>query len=199
MPHFSKWVGRLGLSRKNKNMKKKTIVSVMIIVTIAAIVIFAGCIEEKAPDIPLPPTTSVTSGYIRSYDHQLDFGYEYSEDWEAQATECKFPRERWEEYTKTEGESRIVIDVKSTDLKSLAEVKGFDYIDRDSILKESFVEINDRKAYEVIFKQYPDRKAKWVIFLANDREYTIQCYTTEELYDEYEEIFDHVINSFFIE
>jgi len=180
-------------------MKKKTIVSVMIIVTIAAIVLFAGCIEEKAPDIQPPPTTSVTSGYIRGYDHQLDFGYEYPEDWESQDRECKFPRERWEEYTKAEGESRIVIDVKSTDLKSLAEVKGFGYIDRDSILKESFVTINDRKAYEVIFKQYPDRKAKLVIFLANDREYTIQCYTTEELYDEYEEIFDHVINSFFIE
>jgi hypothetical protein len=92
----------------------------------------------------------------------------------------------------------------STALRSAAatvvkKVKGFEYIDRDSILKESFVEINGRKAYEVIFKQYPDRKAKWVIFLANDREYTIQCYTTEELYDEYEEIFDHVINSFFIE
>lgn len=170
----------------------------MIIVAIAAIVIFAGCIEEKAPDIT-PPTTSVTPGYIRGYDHQLDFGYEYPEDWEAQDRECKFPRERWEEYTKAEGESRIVISVTSTDLKSLAEVKGFDYIDRDSILKDSFVEINDRKAYEVIFKQYPDRKAKWVTFLANDMEYTIYCSTTEELYDEYEEIFDHVINSFFIE
>ncbi len=171
----------------------------MIIVTIAATVIFAGCIEEKAPDIPLPPTTSVTSGYIRSYDHQLDFGYEFPEDWEAQSPECEFPVELVDVFTKAEGETRIVIDVKSTDLNSLAEVKGFEYIDRDSILKESFVEINGRKAYEVIFKQYPDRKAKWVIFLANDREYTIQCYTTEELYDEYEEIFDHVINSFFIE
>jgi hypothetical protein len=198
VPKFIQGWHGWGFGRRIKNMKKRTIVGVMSIVVIAAIVIFAGCIEEKAPDIT-PPTTSVTPGYVRSYDHQLDFGYEYPDDWEAQATECKFPRERWEEYTKAEGESRIVIDVKSTSLKSLAEVKGFDYIDRDSILKESFVEINDRKAYEVIFKQYPDRKAKWVIFLANEREYTIQCYTTEELYDEYEEIFDHVINSFFIE
>ena len=179
-------------------MKKKTIVGGMIIVAIAATVIFAGCIEEKAPDIT-PPTTSVTPGYIRCYDHQLDFGYEYPEDWETQDTECEFPRERCEIFTKAEGESRIVIAVTSTDLKSLAEVKGFEYIDRDSILKEGFVEINDRKAYEVIFKQYPDREAKWVIFLANDREYAVECYTTEELYDEYEEIFDHVINSFFIE
>lgn len=91
-----------------------------------------------------------------------------------------------------------MIRVKSTNLKSLAEVKAFGYIDRESILKERFVEINDKEAYEVIFKQYPDRKAKWVIFLANDKEYAIECYTTEDLYIAPEEIFDHVIGSFII-
>jgi len=80
----------------------------------------------------------------------------------------------------------------------LAEVKAFGYIDQASILKEKFVEINDREAYEVIFKQYPDKKVKWVIFLANDKEYTIQCYTTEDLYAASEGIFDHVIDSFII-
>ena len=89
--------------------------------------------------------------------------------------------------------------VKSTNLMSLAEVKAFGYISRESILKEGFVEINDRKAYEVIFRQYPDKKAKWVIFLANDKEYEIQCYTTEDLYATSEKIFDHVICSFYIE
>ena len=75
------------------------------------------------------------------------------------------------------------------------------YIDRQSILEDGFVEINDREAYEVVFKQQvgwdPDayNHAKWVIFLANGKEYMIRCYATEELYAASEEIFDHVINS----
>ena len=42
-------------------------------------------------------------------------------------------------------------------------------------------------------------KAKWVTFLANDREYRIECYTTEDLYTAHEEIFDYVIASFLID
>ena len=92
-----------------------------------------------------------------------------------------------------------MVSVKLTNLKSLAEVKAFGYIASEAILREGFVEIGNRKAYEVIFKQYPDKKAKWVVFLANDKEYTIECYTTEVLYAASEKIFDHVINSFIIE
>jgi len=104
-----------------------------------------------------------------------------------------------EVYTKKGEPTRIVIVVGSTNFKSLAEVKGFGRIDQQSILKEGFVKINDRQAYEVVFKQYPDKKAKWVTFLANDREYRIECYTTEVFYPEREEIFDYVISSFVID
>lgn len=59
----------VGAFKGNKNMKKKTIVGVMIVVAIAAIVIFAGCIEEKAPaSTPIPSTIPVASGYIKVYD-----------------------------------------------------------------------------------------------------------------------------------
>lgn len=109
------------------------------------------------------------------------------------------PFEKVEVFTKAGEETRIVISVQSTNFKSLAEVKGFGYIDQQSILKDSFVKINDREAYEVVFKQYPDKKAKWVIFLANDREYRIDCRTTEDFYPAREEIFDHVIASFVID
>ena len=109
------------------------------------------------------------------------------------------PFEMVEIFTKEGEETRIVISVQLTNLTSLAEVKGFGYIDQHSILKDGFVTINDRQAYEVVFKQYPDKKARWVIFLANDREYRIDCSTTEELYPARENIFDHVIASFVID
>ena len=146
----------------------------------------------------LPPIIPASEGYIRVYDHKLGYGFEYPEDWEMQVLNVNPPIEVSMKFTKKGEPTRIEVSIKLTDLKSLAEVKAFGYIDRESILEEGFVEINDRKAYEVIFKQYPDKKAKWVIFLANDREYMIRCHTTEDLYAASEEIFDHVINSFYI-
>ncbi len=104
-----------------------------------------------------------------------------------------------EVYTKKGEPTRIVIVVGSTNFKSLAEVKGFGRIDQQSILKEGFVVINNRQAYDVTFKQYPDNKARWVTFLANDREYRIEFYSTEDFYPANEEIFDYVIASVVID
>ena len=101
-------------------------------------------------------------------------------------------------YSKKGEPTRIEIVVGPTRFKSLAEIKAFGYIDQQSILKETFVEINNRQAYDVTFKQYPDNKARWVRFLANGKEYKIAIYTTENLYPTNEEIFDHVIASFVI-
>ena len=66
------------------------------------------------------------------------------------------PYEKVEVFTKAGEETRIVISVQSTNFQSLAKITAFGYIDQQSILKESFVKINDRQAYEVVFKQYPD-------------------------------------------
>jgi len=169
------------------------------------LVVLCMCVEEETETpIPTPPTIPATVGYVRDYDYKLDYGLEYPEDWEMQVQDVNPPIELSMKFIKDEI-ARIEISINLTDLKSLTEVKAFGYIDRQSILEDGFVEINDRKAYEVVFKQQvgwdPDayNKAKWVIFLANDREYMIRCYATEELYSEYEEIFDHVINSFYIE
>lgn len=179
-------------------MNKKLVAGIVILAVIVVVfsIWFVGQMPPTESELPTPPTEPVTPGYIRGYDYKLGCGFEYPEDWEMQIPEYESPYEKVEVFTKKEEPTRIVISVKSTNLKSLAEVKGFGYISRESILEEKFVEINDRKAYEVIFKQYPDKKAKWVKFLANDKEYTIECYTTEDLYAASEEIFDHVINSF---
>lgn len=178
-------------------MNKKLTLGFVILAVIVVIfsIWFVGQLPPTESELPTP-TTTTTAGYIRVYDHKLEYGFEYPEDWEMQIPEYESPYEKVEVFTKRGEPTRIVISVKSTNLKSLAEVKAFGYISRESILKEGFVEINGRKAYEVIFKRYPDKKAKWVIFLANDKEYTIQCYNTEDLYATSEEIFDHVINSF---
>ncbi len=103
-----------------------------------------------------------------------------------------------EVYTKKGEPTRIEITVKPTRFQSLAEIKAFGYIDRQSILEESFVVLNSRQAYDVTFKQYPDNKARWIILLANGKEYKMAIYTTEDLYTANEETFKHVIASFTI-
>ena len=169
-------------------------------IVISLMIVMAGCgSPQSQPSSPPPPTAPVTPGYIRGYDHNIGLGFDYPEDWEMQVPQFESPFEKVEVFTKAGEETRIVITVQSTNFKSLAEVKGFGYIDQQSILKEGFVKINDRQAYEVIFKQYPDKKAKWVTFLANDTEYRIECYTTEDFYPAREEIFDYVIASFVID
>ena len=168
-------------------------------IVISLMIVMAGCSAPQSQPSPPPPTAPVTPGYVRGYDHNLGLGFDYPEDWEMQVPQFESPYEKVEVFTKAGEETRIVISVRTTNFKSLAEVKGFGYIDQQSILKEGFVEINDRQAYEVVFKQYPDNKARWVIFVANDREYRIECYTTEDFYPALEEIFDYVIASFVIE
>ena len=180
------------------------VISVLVALLVISIAFTGGCTRqpstgEPSPPVPPPPTEPVTPGYVRGYDHQLGFGFEYPEDWEMQVPQFESPYEKVEVFTKKGEPTRIVVSIKLTNLKSLAEVKAFGYIDRESILKETFVEINDRKAYEVVFRQYPDKKARWIVFLANGKEYTIECYTTEYLYAAREEIFDHVLASLIIE
>jgi len=187
-------------------MKNKILTFGLTTMLFISIVLISGCIQEESSSSPTPPITPVEPGYVRSYDHKLSYGFDYPEDWEMQIRDVNPPIEMSMKFTKDKEEStRIEVSIKSTNLKSLAEVKAFGYIDRQSILEDGFVEINDREAYEVVFKQQVGRdpdaynKAKWVIFLANGREYMIRCYATEVLYTASEKIFDHVINSFIIE
>jgi len=188
---------------------KKNILTFGLIIIIS-IVSISGCVKEETipidEEILTPPIIPASIGYVRSYDNKLGYGFEYPEDWEMQVRDVNPPIEVSMKFIKDKEEpTRIEVSIKSTDFKSLTEVKAFGYIDRQSILEEGFVEINDRKAYEVVFKQQvgwdPDayNKAMWVIFLANGKEYMIRCYAAEELYAVSEEIFEHVINSFNIE
>jgi len=59
--------------------------------------------------------------------------------------------------------------------------------------------VNGREGYEVIYKPIAAMKMRQVLFIANGKSYMLVCSTAELLYDEYEETFSHVINSFVIE
>ncbi len=183
-------------------------ISVLVALLVVSIVFMGGCATQPStgePSLPSPPTTPVTPGYIRVYDYKLDYGFEYPEDWETQVIEVVDGEDTESVlmFTKPGTPTTLIVTVKLTSLTSLEEVKeefreGLKGLG-GTILEEREVIVNDREGYEVIYKPIAAVKMRQVIFIANGKSYMLVCSTAELLYDECEEIFDHVINSFVIE
>ncbi len=180
------------------------IISALVTLPVVSIVFAGGCTEEPSLLEPLP-TEPVTPGYIRVYDYKLDCGFEYPEDWETQTPEFGDGEdvESTEMFTKPGTPTTLIVTVKLSNLASLEEVKeeikeALNKLGM-TLLEEREIVVNDREGYEVIYKPIAPVKMRQVIFLANGKTYILVCSTAEPLYDEYEEIFDHIINSFVIE
>jgi len=173
----------------------------------ALVALMGGCATQPSTEefAPSPPTTPVTPGYIRVYDYKLDYGFEYPEDWETQTPEVVDGEdtESAEMFTKPGTPTTLIVTIKLSNLTSLEEVKGEIKEELNklgmTILEEREIVVNDREGYEVIYKPIATVKMRQVIFIANGKTYMLVCSTAEPLYDEYEEIFDHVVNSFVIE
>ena len=171
-----------------------------------AIVMICGCIhnsDEKTsePIIPPPSTTSATAGYIQSYDHELNYGYDYPETWTMHGPD-EFQLidgiKNVEMFVEEPEATTITIIAKTTKWKNLEEAKNTyrdAYGGPETILEERDIEVNGIKGYEIIRLETPI-KSKYVIFIANDMLYEIDCHALEDLYDTSEVTFDHVINSF---
>ena len=185
------------------------VISVLVTLLVVSIAFIGGCTRQSSPGEPSPlappPTTvPVTPGYIRVYDHQLGFDFEYPEDWEMQVPEVVNGEdvERVEMFTKPGTPTTFIVTVKLSNLTSLEEVKeefkeGLRKLG-GIILEEKQIVVNDREGYEVIYKPIAAVKIRQVIFIANGKTYMLVCSTAEVLYDEYRDTFDHVINSFVI-
>jgi len=184
------------------------VISVLVALLVASIAVMGGCTRESnsgEPSIPTPPTDPVTPGYIRDYDYILGYGFEYPEDWESQVIEVVDGEdvESVLMFTKPGTPTTLIVTVKLSNLTSLEEVKdefkeGLNKLGM-TILEEREIVVNGREGYEVIYKPIAAVKMRQVMFIANGKTYMIVCSTAETLYDEYEEIFDHVVNSFVIE
>ncbi len=165
------------------------------------VVSIGGCTGQSPTDGPTPPTTPVTPGYIRVDDHELGYGFEYPEDWESQLVEGE-DVESVVMFTKPGTPTTLIVTIKLSNLTSLEEVKEEikEVLNKlgMTILEEREIVVNDREGYELTYKPIATVKMRQVIFIANGKSYILACSTAELLYDEYEETFDHIINSFVI-
>jgi hypothetical protein len=171
---------------------------------VVSIAFIGGCTRQSTTEEPLPtpPTEPVTPGYIRFYDHELGYGFEYPEDWESQLVEGE-DVQSVVMFTKPGTPTTLIVTVKLSNLTSLEEVgeelrEGLEGLGL-TILEEREIVVNDREGYEVIYKPFPGVKMRQVIFIANGKSYMPACSTAEVLYDEYRDTFDHIVNSFVIE
>ena len=175
------------------------VISALVALVAASIVFTGGCNGQLTTDGP------VTPGYIRVYDHELGYGFEYPEDWESQIVEVVDGEdvESVLMFTKPGTPTTLIVTVKLSNLTSLEEIKeefkeGLKGLG-GTILEERQIVVNGRDGYEVIYRPIAAVKIRQVIFIANGKSYMLVCSTAEVLYDEYEETFDHIIDSFAIE
>ena len=167
------------------------------------------------PTKPVPvPGALTTQGYV--YDDKLGYGFEYPGGWKMEIPEV-IDGEDTESvvmFTKPGTPTTLIVTVKLSNLTSLEEVKeefreGLKGLG-GTILEEREIVVNGKEGYEVIYKPIAAVKIRQVIFIANGKmacppkigplkSYMLICSTAELLYDEYEETFNNVINSFVIE
>ncbi|MBW6518573.1 MAG: hypothetical protein K0A89_08750 [ANME-2 cluster archaeon] len=187
------------------NTKKWRIFLILLMVALG-VVLTSGCLwksEETTSELLIPPlsTTPVSPGYIRSFNHDLGYGYEYPENWTMRSGPEYFTMDggilNAEMFVdEPEGTSITVIAITSL-WKNLDEAKTVMY--REDILNERMIEVNGIKGYELTHQStnYPV-KSKMVVFFVNGRIYEFDYGADEKLYNASEGIFEHVVNSFTI-
>jgi len=185
--------------------RKKRRVCVFLLVLIVAGVVFLTIEylqkpEEKIEKFSIsPPTIPVSSGYIQSYDNELNYGYEYPETWvminpDKNSSTQDF--ERKDVLTKLPEGVSITITVKTTSWKSLDEIKKlFNTVFKETIIEEDIIEVNHIQGYEMT-QSSPPIYFKKVIFLAGDTMYEFDYSAPEDLFNEFKDTFDHVVHSF---
>jgi len=178
-------------------------ITAAVFMLLTAAILFSGCVQNPEKNtgttIPLPPTTPVSIGYIQSFDHSLGYGFEYPETWAMhEPGEFSLTQgvKKVDMFTKSQEGTSITIIAKTTEWKSLDEVKNlFKETYSETIIKEGFIEVNGVKGYEMTRLDSP-MKSKVVLFLVGDMAYELRYDTSEDLYDASESVFDHVVGSF---
>lgn len=192
--------------REWTSMNKKQIGA--LVVVIGAMLLAFGFWSMKQapstgmPQVPPPPTTPVTPGYIQTYDYTLNYGFEYPDNWTVHnSSEFTISQgiERVDQFTDNEGSSIAIIS-KTNDWKSLEEVQSVYRGIRapETIVNESIIEVNGIKGYAIVSADSP-MKRKEVIFLAGGKVYELSYGALDTQYDSSLPIFEHVLGSFNIQ
>lgn len=89
---------------------KKRGVPIFLLTVVVGIVLISGCVQKPEPPIPPPPTAPVSHGYIQSFDHNFNYGFEYPESWTMHSPD---------EFSYTQGVKKVVMFTKPSEATSI--------------------------------------------------------------------------------
>lgn len=164
-----------------------------------------------------PPNVTLKPGYKWYQDDEFGFRIGYPEDWdksdvglsEGQESSIMFgPPGSLDDplkYHEEGGDYVQIAVIVCSDLERTPQAKILESHEYEELKKQGLVSkygevtINGRKGYEVIRPAFSTYKVTIVVFEVDDFYYVINIWTGLELYDNYEDTFEDVINSFIIE
>ena len=193
------------MTRKKLIMKintKKWCVPILSLIGVVGIILMSGCLQNTEPPlIPPPPTTPVSQGYIQSFDHNLNYGFEYPETWTMHSPdEFSYTQgvKKVDMFTKPSEGTSITIIAKTSVWKDTNEAKSVwkEYFN-GAITNETDLNVNNLKGYEIT-RDESGTKSKMAIFIVDGMAYEFDYgfADNETSFKASEAIFDHVVNSF---
>jgi hypothetical protein len=168
--------------------------------------------EPSTPIIPplAEPAPRELSTQEDVYDDKLGYGFEYPGGWGLYVGQDEFPDKNIKKLVSFQKEEkaddgsevsvRIEFMVKSvTDLEeSINEFKQLLQYSGVPILDEDTVSLKNIDGYDIL-SGIPTWKLRQVVFFANGTAYIFEYSSQEEFYRIYEETFNRIINSFYIQ
>jgi len=156
---------------------------------------------------PEPRRLNVTlkSGYKWYQNDEFGYGFAYPENWEVGWVIIKYDHEIGIVFNSPKKindnpEAFIMVTVDS-ELPLIWGEKIGDLekgIESGEVFEYGNITINGIKGFEVVGTPFPSTKEKRVLFIVNDLSYMLIASTSYELYAQYENTFDNIINSFTI-
>ncbi len=181
---------------------KKWYVSILSLIGVVGIIFMSGCLQNTEPPlIPPPPTTPVSQGYIQSFDHNLNYGFEYPEAWTMHSPdEFSYTQgvKKVDMFTKPSEGTSITIIAKTSVWKDTNEAKSvWQEAFNGTITNETDLNVNNLKGYEIT-RNESGTKSKWAIFIVEGMAYEFDYgfADNETSFNTSEAIFDNVVNSF---
>lgn len=171
--------------------------------------------EPVTPGIPdIPPPTEPAPGMLTTQEHVFDdklgYGFEYPGGWGLSVWEDDFPDKNikklvsFQKKKKSKDGFEVLVEIEFM-VKSVTDLEEFknefkQYLKYSGvpILDEDAISVNNIDGYDIL-SGIPTWKLRQVVFYANGTAYIFKYSSQEAFYRMYEETFNRIINSFYIQ
>lgn len=173
------------MCRNDSNIEIKIMASSIAVMLIASIIIISGCVEKEEP-ITEP---ILAQNYKLYHNDEFNYKISYPGNWTIVSQKLISPVELSRtSFEDPDSSSAFFVSI-------ISEVSQVEKVKMRALGTE--VIINERKGYEVTQPLTSVGEKTTIVGLEVDNKYyVIGCTTSTDLFDEYSDTFDNIINSF---